>query len=70
MLSENIAQMKWDSDYQLVVTNRLLAKDIAVVMGGGQFEPIQNLVPPNPRQTREQSVEEMEMTLLQWSKEG
>lgn len=67
---ENIKAKMWKTDFNEVTYNRLLASDISKVLAGKPFVPISNILPPDPRKTRQKSEEEIEMMLLGWAKNG
>lgn len=60
----------WKRDHDNLSYNRALASDISKVLAGHPFTPVESLLPPNPRYTRQRSIDEIEMTLLGWARDG
>lgn len=65
---QNIAQKNWDMQYILLSSNRVLAGDMSRILAGTDFVSLENFLSPNPRSRRVRTDEEIERTLLYWSK--
>lgn len=69
ILVDNIKQVQWDKQYTDLRLIRVLASDISRILAGKQFDPIERFMSPNPRMSRTRTLEQIEMTLMQWAKE-
>lgn len=68
-MQENIAVSNWRKNRDAIMFNRILAGDISHVLAGTPFPPVESFLPPNPQRLRPRTVEEVEATLIQWSKD-
>lgn len=67
LISENVRQVSWEKQYSDLRLAQIHAHYISKILAGKPLPPIESYISPNPRKSRTRSMEEIEMTLLQWS---
>lgn len=67
---ENVQMNLWQQNLRALTHGRTLAVDISHVLAGKPFTELSSIVPPKPQSDRVRSLEEVEMTLLRWSKDA